>query len=233
MTGSVLSRFRLAALALLAACAPAAAPSSAPAPAPAPSAAAAGPRLGDSLYIARARADSAKLPYTEADIRFMAHMISHHAQAVDMSRWAPTHGASPEVQRLAARIINAQQDEIRLMQQWLADRNQPVPEAKAVKMRHEMDGMVHEMVMPGMLTDEQMAELDAARGRDFDLLFLRYMIQHHQGAVGMVDELFATPGAGNDTATYKLASDVQVDQTTEIARMQQMLFTRTIEAQAK
>lgn len=213
---------------LATACAPAATAPASPAPNPV-----AVVRTGDSTYIARAQADSARLPYTQADIDFMTHMISHHAQAIEMSNWAPTHGASAEVQRLAARIINAQQDEIRLMQQWLADRRQPVPEAKAVKMKHEMDGMVHEMVMPGMLTDEQMQELEAARGRDFDMLFLKHMIAHHQGAVSMVKTLFDTPGAANDILTNKLAADVEVDQTTEIARMQQMLFQLAIETPSK
>jgi uncharacterized protein (DUF305 family) len=231
MTERAFIRFRLAAVALLvgvglSACAQA---TSGAAPAPAPSRSTTPSPMGDSVYIARARADSAKLPYTQADIDFMTHMISHHAQAIEMSKWAPTHGASPEVQRLAARIINAQQDEIRLMQQWLADRNQKVPEAKAVKMTHEMDGMVHEMTMPGMLTDEQMQELEAARGKAFDRLFLKHMIAHHQGAVSMVKTLFDTPGAANDILTNKLAADVEVDQTTEIARMQQMLFQLAIE----
>jgi uncharacterized protein (DUF305 family) len=231
MTEQAFTRFRLAAAALLAgvgfsACAQA---SSGAAPsAPAPAAATSSP-MGDSVYSARARADSARLPYIQADIDFMTHMISHHAQAIEMSNWAPTHGASPEVQRLAARIINAQQDEIRLMQRWLADRNQKVPEAKAVKMTHEMNGTTHEMTMPGMLTDEQMQELEAARGKEFDRLFLKYMIAHHQGAVSMVKKLFDTPGGANDILTNKLAADVEVDQTTEITRMQQMLFQHAIE----
>jgi len=159
----------------------------------------------------------------------MTGMISHHAQAIDMSRMAPTHGASPAVQTLAERIINAQRDEIRLMQQWLVDRNQPAPEPKAVPMKHKMDGMEHEMWMNGMLTPEQMQALDAARGKDFDRLFLTGMIAHHQGAVQMVTDLFNTEGAANDVLTNKLAQDVQVDQTTEIARMQQMLFQLAVE----
>ena len=163
----------------------------------------------------------------------MSGMIGHHAQAIVMARWAPSHGAAPAIRTLAERIINAQQDEIRLMQQWLADRNQKVPEAKAVKMTHEMNGMVHEMTMPGMLTDEQMRELDATRGPEFDRLFLKYMIAHHQGAVSMVKQLFGTPGGANDVLTNKLAADVEVDQTTEIARMQTMLFQLAIETPSK
>ncbi len=175
------------------------------------------------LYAAKARADSARLPYTEADIDFMKGMISHHAQAIVMARWAPTHGASPSVQTLCARIINAQSDEIALMQTWLRDRRQAVPEAKPVPMKMKMNGMEMMMLMPGMLSDAQLKELDAARDREFDRLFLKFMIQHHKGAVSMVKDLFATNGAGQDELTFKFASDVNVDQTTEIARMEQML----------
>ena len=171
--------------------------------------------------IARAKADSARYPYTAADIRFMSGMISHHAPAIVMARWAPSHNAGASVQRLAERIINAQQDEIRLMQHWLADRNQPVPEPGP-------DGVVrshagHEMLMPGMLIREQMRELDQAKGKEFDRLFLTFMIQHHRGAVVMVTELFETEGAGRDLTAFKLATDISVDQTTEIRRMQRML----------
>ena len=173
---------------------------------------------------AKARADSARVPYTAADIHFMAAMIHHHAQAIAMSRMAPSHGASPEVRRLAERIINAQRDEIRTMQQWLADRNQPIPEPTPGPMMMDMgNGMMHEMLMPGMLTEEQMRQLDAARGPDFDRLFLTGMIQHHRGAVSMVHDLFETNGAAQDETVFKFASDVGVDQTTEIARMQKML----------
>ncbi|HEY2064465.1 MAG TPA: DUF305 domain-containing protein [Gemmatimonadaceae bacterium] len=178
---------------------------------------------GEAAAIARARADSLRYPYTAADVRFMSAMIKHHAQAIDMSRLAPTHDAGPSVRRLAERIINAQQDEIATMQQWLADRRQPVPEAKAGPMKMTMGGMEHEMLMPGMLTDAQMTQLDQARGPEFDRLFLTFMIQHHRGAVSMVKELFSTYGAGQDEAVFKFASDVNVDQSTEIARMERML----------
>ena len=177
----------------------------------------------DSAARARARADSARLPYTKADIDFMTHMISHHAQAIVMAKMAPTHGASESVQTLCGRIINAQHDEIVLMQNWLRDRNQPVPEAKPMPMKMVMDGQEMEMLMPGMLSDEQMKQLDAARGVEFDRLFLTFMIQHHKGAIQMVDTLFNTPGAGQDEIVFKFANDVQADQSTEIDRMQQML----------
>ena len=182
--------------------------------------------------IAKARADSARYPYTEADIEFMSGMIHHHAQAIAMSRWAPSHGASASVQRLASRIINAQHDEIGLMQRWLRDRNQPVPEPNPMGMTMNMNGMQHTMLMPGMLTEAQMKELDAARGTQFDRLFLTYMIQHHKGAVSMVSDLFATYGAGQDELTFKFASDVNVDQTTEIARMEKMLAGVVLGVQA-
>mgnify|MGYP003873312433 CR=1 FL=1 len=182
-----------------------------------------GAAQGRAMAIARARADSARYPYTDADVAFMTGMIEHHAQAIVMSKWVPTHNADPAVQRLAERIINAQEDEIATMQRWLADRGKPVPDAKP--MAHDMPGMDHTaMMMPGMLSDAQMKELDASRGPDFDRLFLLLMIQHHKGATAMVTMLFGTTGAGQDETIFKFASDVNVDQTTEIARMQRMLF---------
>ena len=178
--------------------------------------------------IAQARADSARHPYTEADIHFMSGMIGHHAQAIVMANWAPTHGASPSVRRLAERIINAQQDEIATMQRWLADRLQPVPEARPTGMRMMMNGVEHDMLMPGMLTPAQMKQLDQARGPEFDRLFLMFMIQHHRGAVSMVKDLFDSYGAGQDETVFKFASDVNVDQSTEIARMEKMLLSLTL-----
>lgn len=177
----------------------------------------------DLAAIAKAREDSARRPYTTADIHFMSGMIGHHAQAIQMASWAPTHGASPSVRTLCERIINAQRDEIATMQQWLRDRQQPVPEASPMGMKMVMDGVAHTMLMPGMLSEEQMKQLDAARGKEFDKLFLTDMIQHHKGAVQMVKELFDSYGAAQDDLVFKFASDVNVDQTTEIARMQRML----------
>ena len=178
----------------------------------------------DSAAMARARRDSVERPYTQADIDFVHGMISHHAQAIIMSRWAPTHGAGEAVQTLCGRIINAQGDEIVLMQQWLADRGQPIPPPKPMPMHMVMDGMEHDMMMPGMLSDAQMKALDAARGADFDKLFLADMIQHHRGAVSMVRQLWATNGAAQDQWIFKFSNDVNVDQTTEIARMEKMLL---------
>lgn len=202
----------------------------APAPAEAPLSVLAGTILrADSASIARARTDSIRLPYTAADIHFMSGMIGHHAQAIAMSQLAPTRSATPAVQRLAERIINAQYDEINIMRQWLADRQQPIPEVTPKGMKMMMDGAEHEMLMPGMLTEQQMAQLDSARGKEFDELFLTYMIQHHRGAVGMVKELFGTYAAGQDELVFRFATDVNVDQNTEISRMEQMLFSVKLE----
>ena len=166
-------------------------------------------------------------PYTPADVQFMSHMIAHHSQALVMAGWAQSHGASSSVQTLAGRIINGQQDEIATMQRWLKDRGQPVPDPTKPMQTPTHDagghGQDHGMLMPGMLTEAQMKELEQARGTDFDRLFLTYMIQHHKGAVTMVNQLFGTEGAAREETTFKLANDVSVDQTTEISRMQRML----------
>lgn len=172
---------------------------------------------------AKAKADSARYPHTEADTRFMSSMIGHHAQAIVMSGWAPTHGADPAVRRLAERIINAQEDEIASMQRWLKSRGEPVPEASAAGMKMTTGGHEHTMLMPGMLTEAQMRQLDLARGPEFDRLFLTFMIQHHKGAVSMVQDLFGSRGAAQDETVFKFANDVSVDQSTEIARMEKML----------
>jgi uncharacterized protein (DUF305 family) len=162
-------------------------------------------------------------PYSDADIDFMTGMIPHHAQAVIMAGWAPSHGARKDVQILCERIVVGQQDEIRSMQTWLEDRNLPVPDAKSTQMKMKMNGVEHEMLMPGMLTDEEMAALDKATGAEFDRLFLLGMIKHHQGAIDMVNDLFKAYGAAQDDTIYKFASDVYADQSIEIEVMQKML----------
>jgi uncharacterized protein (DUF305 family) len=181
----------------------------------------------DSVTIAEARADSAKKPYTAADIAFVSGMIHHHAQAILMANWAPTHGASPEVRTLCGRIINAQLDEIHRMQQWLADRRQPIvtPQFTRDTSMRDMPAMQMsgDSLMPGMLSSAQLDTLDRARGEDFDRHFLTYMIQHHTGAISMVRQLFSTYGAGQDETIFKMATDINVDQQTEIARMHRML----------
>lgn len=171
--------------------------------------------------IYRARADSALMRVSEADVHFMTGMIHHHAQALVMSALAPTHGASATIRTLTARITNAQKDEIGVMQRWLRERGRPVPEVDDDG--HMAGAGDHTMQMAGMLSPQQLDELSRAEGPEYDRLFLTYMIQHHNGAVTMVHELFATDGAAQDEFVFKLASDIQVDQTTEVARMQQML----------
>jgi len=168
-------------------------------------------------------ADSGRPAYNAADVRFMSGMIDHHAQAILMAAWAPSHGASASVRALCERIVVGQRDEIALMQRWLRERGLPVPEGNASH-AHDMPGMDHPTaLMPGMLTPTQLAQLDAARGPEFDRLFLTFMIQHHQGAITMVNELFSANGATLDDLIFKYASDVNVDQTTEINRMGRML----------
>jgi uncharacterized protein (DUF305 family) len=163
------------------------------------------------------------LPYTDADVDFMAGMIPHHAQAVIMAGWAPSHGARTDIAILCERIVVAQRDEIAMMQTWLQDRGQLVPEATSTRHRMKMNGVEHEMLMPGMLTDEEMAALDRARGPEFDRLFLIGMIKHHQGAIDMVDVLFKAYGAAQDETVFRFASDVYADQSIEIDRMNKML----------
>jgi uncharacterized protein (DUF305 family) len=170
---------------------------------------------------AQSGADSARARYTAADVYFMSGMIHHHAQAVLMAGWAPTHGASPAIRALCERIVVGQRDEIALMQRWLRDRHQTVPDGDA---SHDMmPGMDSSGMMPGMLTAEQLTQLDHARGPEFDRLFLTFMIQHHQGAITMVNTLFGSQGAGEEEIVFRFASDVYADQTTEIDRMQKML----------
>ncbi len=151
--------------------------------------------------------------YTVADVRFMQHMIGHHAQAIIMAAKAPTHGASNNVVRLAQKIDISQRDEIVMMKAWLTERKQAIP----------TDAASLEMMMPGMLTAAQMTQLDNAKGTAFDRLFLTFMIGHHEGALSMVKDLFRAPGAGQDSEIFRFATDVDSDQRDEIYVMHQML----------
>ncbi len=214
----------------------------------------------EALYWSRLQAS--RTNYTQADVDFMTDMIIHHAQALIMSRLAPENDAGRPVQILAARIINAQDDEIRTMQRWLRDRSQPVPEIEIDGLtmtfrmtgskepagyhhehadtgrhdrdeeknghheHHQMDHdevMAHHHNMPGMLSQDQLEELASLRGREFDRTFLEYMIEHHEGAVIMVRELFQKDGAAGNAETFDLASDIYAEQITEINRMRTML----------
>jgi uncharacterized protein (DUF305 family) len=171
----------------------------------------------------KARPDLVRQPYGAADVEFMSGMIPHHAQAVVMAGWAPSHGARPDVRILCERILVGQRDEIAFMRTWLRDRGETVPAADATHHRMKMNGVEHDMLMPGMLSAEEMAQLDRARGAEWDRLFLAGMIRHHEGAIKMVDDLFESYGALQDDDLYKFASDIYADQTTEIERMRKML----------
>jgi uncharacterized protein (DUF305 family) len=173
----------------------------------------------------RTGASAAKSKNNPADVEFMQGMIPHHAQAVVIAAWAPTHGARDDIRRLCERIVVGQADEIRLMQWWLKEKGEDIPAADAKTHKMKMGDMVHEMLMPGMLNDEQLARLDKARGSEFDRIFLEAMIAHHAGAIAMVDKLFGASGGANDDLVYKMASDVYADQTTEIRVMENMLST--------
>jgi uncharacterized protein (DUF305 family) len=253
----------------------------------------------ESLFFQRVQ--ESKMRFVQADVDFMTHMIPHHSQALIMSRLAPQNGASRQVQTLAARIINAQADEIFTMQTWLRDRSQPVPivhideldmtiemempkepmdhgdhhasmnmdstesttmdhskhldvsdksehsmhqksEVKSTSTHDSHSEMGHEMThsatmdhstmdhsamdhsnMPGMLSPEQLQHLASVKGVEFDKAFLTYMIGHHEGAIYMVNDMFAADGAGNDEDAYRLAVDIYAEQITEIAMMKLML----------
>jgi len=164
-------------------------------------------------------ADLSKVGYTAADVKFMQGMIHHHAQALDMVALVADHTSRDDMRKLAQRIEISQADEIKMMQRWLEARGQEVPGPHA----HHMAGAP---LMPGMLTPDEMAQLAAAKGPEFDRLFLEGMIKHHGGALTMVQELFATPGAGQESEMFAFASDVDADQRMEIDRMQGMLAGR-------
>ncbi|HEX6746164.1 MAG TPA: DUF305 domain-containing protein [Longimicrobium sp.] len=180
--------------------------SSPPAPAPAP---------------VVVRADTAPHRWTEADARFMRGMIAHHAQALEMTALVPQRTTRADLRLMAQRIALSQQDEIAMMRRWLQDRGLEAPPADA-HAGHDMPGMQHAL-MPGMLTPEEMARLAASTGAEFETRFLEGMIRHHEGALRMVEELFASQGAAQESETYRFASDVDADQRAEIARMQTLL----------
>ncbi|HET6979889.1 MAG TPA: DUF305 domain-containing protein [Pyrinomonadaceae bacterium] len=160
-------------------------------------------------------------PHSAADTQFMQNMIMHHAQAVEMTALIDSHTQNKDVRSLGARISRSQSDEISFMKRWLMTRGEP-----AAAPMHHMPGMdmsSHQMLMPGMLTAKQMAALRKARGKEFDELFLKGMMQHHTGALDMVKDLFETAGAGQDAELFNFASDVDSGQRAEIRIMQTML----------
>jgi uncharacterized protein (DUF305 family) len=171
----------------------------------------------------RPRPELVRQPYSKADVEFMQGMIPHHAQALIMCDMAKPNGASAQLQLLCERMSISQRDEIAMMRTWLRDRAQTVPAPNATHMTMDHNGMKHDMLMPGMLTEKELETLKKARGKDWDRLFLAGMIKHHQGAIDMVDVLFKSHGAAQDDDIYLYASDVFADQTAEIERMELML----------
>ena len=168
-------------------------------------------------------ADLSKVQATDADVKFMQGMIHHHAQALDMVALLEKNTSSDDMRKLGERIRISQRDEIGMMQRWLRARGQEAPDPHAMHMPG-MIGMDHEMVMmPGMLTQEEMEHLATLKGVEFDRAFLTGMIKHHGGALTMVHDLFATPGAGQESIIFAFASDVEADQQMEIDRMRGML----------
>ena len=160
--------------------------------------------------------DLSRVQYSAADVRFMQGMIGHHAQALEMAALVPERTTRDDMRLLAKRIDLSQADEIRMMQHWLEVRGQQVPGPHA----HHAAGATS---MPGMLSTEEMAGLAATKGDAFDRLFLELMIKHHEGALTMVKELYATAGAGQESEIYAFTSDVDADQRMEIDRMRGMI----------
>lgn len=159
--------------------------------------------------------------YSAADVRFMQGMIGHHAQALVMTALVPDRTQRSDFHLMAERITLSQETEIAQMKRWLEERGEAVPSADA----HEHAAMGHGQLMPGMLTDAELKQLAAARGVQFERMFLELMIKHHEGALQMVRELYATPAAGQEPELFMLASDVDADQTAEIRRMRSLLAT--------
>ncbi len=166
-------------------------------------------------------------PLSRADIEFMQGMIFHHSQAVEMTAMIPSHSQNKDLRALGARISSSQSDEIKFMKRWLATRGESVPKEMPPMQGMDMPGMEmsHQSMalMPGMLSPQQMEALRNARGAEFDRLFLVGMIQHHNGALIMVKDLFNTAGAGQDAEIFNFATDADNSQRAEIKIMQNML----------
>ena len=168
------------------------------------------------IITAEEAANLASIQYSAGDVMFLQGMISHHAQAMEMSVLVESRSSREALELLAQRINLSQEDEISMMQGWLQDRDLEAPALDA----HHTEGYE---LMPGMLTDEEMAELEAAEGAEFDTLFLEFMIEHHLGAIEMVENLLDQQGAAQDPILYEFTSDVTSDQGSEIERMDAML----------
>ena len=167
-------------------------------------------------------------PRSSADVEFMQGMIMHHQQAVEMTALIPSHTENKNLRSLGARISSSQSDEIKFMQRWLAARGEPI--SLAMPGMPDMDKSGRPMtLMPGMLTPEQMVALRKSKGPEFDRLFLAGMIQHHNGALIMVKDLFDTAGAGQDADLFNFATDADNTQRAEIKIMQAMLENKPSE----
>jgi uncharacterized protein (DUF305 family) len=166
-------------------------------------------------------------PRSQADVEFMQGMIMHHSQAVEMTALIPSHTENEDLRSLGARISSSQSDEIKFMQRWLAARGEPAsmanPGMPTMDMAHEPMAL-----MPGMLRPEQMEALRKAKGAEFDGMFLKGMIQHHNGALTMVKDLFDTAGAGQDADLFNFATDADNTQRAEIKIMQTMLEKKSL-----
>jgi uncharacterized protein (DUF305 family) len=180
-------------------------------PAPGPTPAAGNPQLSADTV--------ARNGYTAADVLFMQNMIGHHRQALVMAELVPLRTQRPDFQLLAERITLSQESEIEQMQRWLQQRGEAIPAPEA----HAHAAMGHGTLMPGMLSDAELRQLSSARGTAFERLFLELMIKHHEGALQMVKDLYATPASGQEPELFILASDVDADQNAEIRRMQALL----------
>lgn len=159
--------------------------------------------------------DASGVRHTAADVRFMQGMLGHHAQALEMTALLPSRTTRDDLRALARRIEASQSDEMAMMREWLAERGEAQPDA------HAHHG--HGTLMPGMLTPDEMQRLREAQGAAFERLFLDGMIRHHEGALTMVRDLLATPGAGQEPELFAFASDVEADQAMEIRRMRALV----------
>ena len=172
-------------------------------------------------------------PRSPADVEFMQGMIMHHAQAIEMTALIPSHTENRDLRSLGARISSSQDDEIKFMKRWLTTRGEPLSMHDAMHEKHDSHTSDHDMaamhLMPGMLTPEQMEALRETTGAEFDRLFLTGMIQHHQGALTMVKDLFDTAGAGQDAEIFGFTTDVDTGQRAEIKIMQGMLEKKSTE----
>jgi uncharacterized protein (DUF305 family) len=160
--------------------------------------------------------DLSKVQATKADVEFMQGMIHHHLQAIDMTTLLAENTQNDDMRKLGLRMAISQSDEIKMMRRWLETRGEQAPDDHA---QHMADAPL----MPGMLSREEMTRLAAAKGREFDLLFLEGMIKHHRGALVMVEQLFSTDGAGQQSDIFAFATDVEADQRADIDRMTAML----------